>query len=413
MVMPTLLFLQNTLIHPDNVWALWAVIIAGTGLSIWMEQTFKWAARISGPVIAMVLAMVLSNSRVMPMDAPSYGFIGDYLIPLAIPLLLFRANIVKIARETGWMFVAFHISAVGTVIGAVAATLILHKQIAELPELAGIMTGSYTGGGVNFFAVKESFSTDETLTSPLVVADNFIMAAMFILLLFIAGSRFFLARFKHSHTPDDPAENQDKILAAEHWKPRPIALLDIAFALAFAFVIVALAFGMQSLIRQTVPDGILQTILSNTFVCVTLVSMVFATALHHWMQKIAGPEELGGYMLYVFLFSLGLPADLIEVVQNVPLLFVFCLMIAVTNLAVTLLGGWLLRIDIEELVLCINASLGGPPTAAAMAIAKGWDRLVLPSLLVGIYGYVIGTILGVAVGNMLMAMLGASGPGPV
>ena len=38
-----------------------------------------------------------------------------------------------------------------------------------------------------------------------------------------------------------------------------------------------------------------------------------------------------------------------------------------------------------------------------MAIAKGWPKLVLPSLLVGIWGYVIGTFLGVLVGEMLQS----------
>ena len=37
-----------------------------------------------------------------------------------------------------------------------------------------------------------------------------------------------------------------------------------------------------------------------------------------------------------------------------------------------------------------------------MAIAKGWPKLIVPALLVGIWGYVIGTFLGVMVGELLM-----------
>jgi uncharacterized membrane protein len=53
-------------------------------------------------------------------------------------------------------------------------------------------------------------------------------------------------------------------------------------------------------------------------------------------------------------------------------------------------------------VLAVNASLGGPPTAAAMAISLGWSKLVLPALLIGIWGYTIGTAVGLAVGELLM-----------
>jgi hypothetical protein len=30
---------MTPLIHPDNIWALWAVIAAGPGTAIWLEQT--------------------------------------------------------------------------------------------------------------------------------------------------------------------------------------------------------------------------------------------------------------------------------------------------------------------------------------------------------------------------------------
>jgi uncharacterized membrane protein len=82
---------------------------------------------------------------------------------------------------------------------------------------------------------------------------------------------------------------------------------------------------------------------------------------------------------------------------------------ALTNLAVTLGLGKLLKIDLEELLLCVNATLGGPPSAAAMALAKGWSNLIVPALLVGIWGYVIGTFLGVLMGESLRRLLSQAG----
>ncbi|MBF1339758.1 MAG: DUF819 family protein, partial [Megasphaera micronuciformis] len=48
-----------------------------------------------------------------------------------------------------------------------------------------------------------------------------------------------------------------------------------------------------------------------------------------------------------------------------------------------------------------NANIGGPTTAARMAISQGWYSLVGPCMLVGTFGYVIGTYLGIIVGSML------------
>ena len=52
----------------------------------------------------------------------------------------------------------------------------------------------------------------------------------------------------------------------------------------------------------------------------------------------------------------------------------------------------------------IIAAIGGPPTSAALAISNGWNALIVPGMLVGIYGYIIGNYFGVFVGNMLGGM---------
>ena len=145
----------------------------------------------------------------------------------------------------------------------------------------------------------------------------------------------------------------------------------------------------------------LRVLLTNKFVLLSAVSLLAATVFHRPMSRINGPEEIGGYLLYLFLFVIGLPADLVSVVRNVPLLFAFCAVMAVTNLAVTLGVGRLFRWNLEEMLLCVNATLGGPPTAAAMSIAAGWSNLVLPALLVGIWGYVMGTAAGILVADIL------------
>src|SRR5919106_1671002 len=96
-----------SLIQPADAWWLWAAMIIGVALCIYLEQNFKWAARTSGPVLALLIGMVLSNSRLPPPGAPAYDVVDDYLVPIAIPLLLFRANVMRIVRGSGSMFRAF------------------------------------------------------------------------------------------------------------------------------------------------------------------------------------------------------------------------------------------------------------------------------------------------------------------
>lgn len=395
---------MQTLVAPENLWPIIAVILAGAAACIYLEQNFRWAARVSGPVLAIVGAMLLSNTKVMPATSDAYDVVEDYLVPAAIPLLLFRANIIRILRESGSMFLCFNIATVGSVLGAFLAAFMFRGSFPRVPEVSGIMTASYVGGSVNFVAVRNHYGVAAELANPLVVADNFIMAAMFGVLFLIANSVFFRRHYPHPHSQaTDAAETQ--ALAATHWQPKAIALFDIAKALAIAFVITAVSVKLAAWLKQQHLPALLDALFANRYLLITIFTVALTTMFDRQFERVAGAEEIGMYFLYLFFFVIGLRADLMEVVRNMPVLFGFCTVIAVVNLVFTLGVGKLLRLKLEELLLASNGTLGGPPSAVAMAIAAGWSKLILPGLLSAIWGYVIGTFVGIAVAETLRRIL--------
>lgn len=52
---------RETLIAGDNTIGLLMVLCASAFLCIWLEQRYKWAVRISGAIIGLVLGLLLSN----------------------------------------------------------------------------------------------------------------------------------------------------------------------------------------------------------------------------------------------------------------------------------------------------------------------------------------------------------------
>ena len=193
----------GTLIAPDNHWALLAVLCASTFLAIWLEQKYRWAARISGAIITLVIAIALVNLRVIPSEAPVFDdFVWGYAVPLAIPLLLLQTNLRRMHREAGRFLAIFLIGAAGTVAGAILATLLLRGTVDGIPGAAAMMTGSYIGGGVNFTALAATFNVDATLNASTTVADNLNMAIYFLVLLSCAGSLWFRKRYGHPHIDD-------------------------------------------------------------------------------------------------------------------------------------------------------------------------------------------------------------------
>ncbi|QJE95768.1 DUF819 domain-containing protein [Luteolibacter luteus] len=394
------------LIPEDQTWALWALIVSGTAFSIWIEGRYRWAEKLSAPVIALLLAMLLSNTGIMPAkEIPAYDFIGAWLVPLALPLLLMQANLLKIAREAGRLMFAVLLASAGTIIGAFTAVAMFRDcGIPQIEQAAAIMTGSYIGGMVNFLAIQDSTGATGELTTGLVVADNLVMAGFFVLLLWMAGSKFFLKRYPHPHSSNDgsPVEEETE-------SPALLTVNGLGAALAFAFAVVAIAMGCGKLIAGFFPEDLkagsfphlIRMIATNKFVLITGFSLLAATLAPRALERLRGYDRIGIFLLFLFLFSIGLPADLRTVIFHTPVLFLFCLVMAVGNVLFTMVLGKLFKLDLEELLLAINATLGGPPTAAAMAVSRDWKSLVLPGLLAGLWGYIIGTPLGLMVFSIL------------
>ena len=72
---------------PNDHWALLAVLLGAAAFGIWAERT-RWGAKLSGAVIAIGTTFVLSNLGVIPSEAPIYGMVWKYLVPLSFACIL-------------------------------------------------------------------------------------------------------------------------------------------------------------------------------------------------------------------------------------------------------------------------------------------------------------------------------------
>jgi uncharacterized membrane protein len=230
--------LEKSLIAPDDLITLWGIIVIWAAASIFMEQRYKWAGKVSGAIIALVGAIFLSNTGIIPTESPVYDAIWDFIIPLAIPLLLFHVNFKKIWRESGRLLFIFLLSSIGTVAGTILSFFLLKDHIPYLDKIGAMMSGSYVGGGVNFAAMAAKFEAPGEMVSATVVADNLMMAVYFIVLMLIPGLTFFHKRYPHPHVLEvESGTNKDdsQTLAESFWKRKEISLKDIALSVGTAF----------------------------------------------------------------------------------------------------------------------------------------------------------------------------------
>ena len=250
------------------------------------------------------------------------------------------------------------------------------------------------------------------MLSAATVADNLLMALYFFVLVMIPGIGFFRKHYKHPHqdavesgTADNDAEGT---AAAAYWGRKEMSLKDIALAVAVAFVIVAVSGIVADFLAGVIPTSnpvlsMLNTLFGNMYLWIATISMICATAAPGFFGEIRGTNEMGTFLIYLFFFVIGVPASIPLIVRNSPLLLVFAAIVVIVNMLFSLVLGKIFKFDLEEILCASNANIGGPTTSAAMAVSKGWTKLVGPCLIVGTIGYVIGTYCGLIIGSLLGA----------
>ena len=405
---------STPLISPDNTWALMAITCGWAAFSIYAEQTWAWASKMSGAIVALLGALILTNVGIIPTNCVFFDdIVWGYVVPMAIPLLLLSCDIRKIGREAGKILVVFFFGAIGTTLGAVLGFKLLGNHVEGLAGVAAMMTGSYIGGTVNFAAMAGAFNVPGEVSSPAVVADNLLMTLYFFVLIAIPSIKFFRNKFTHPHIDEVDARGVDeaaKTQAAAFWGKKPISLCDIAINFAISVIVVWVSTEIAALISSAFPtnqgnivNDIIGGLFGNKYLILTTISMIIATAFAKPLEKLGGSQEIGTYLIYLFFFVIGAPASIKAIFLNAPLMLVFCAIMVIVNMLFCFVFGKIFKFDLEDCILASNACIGGPTTAAAMAISKGWIKLVGPIMLVGTLGYVIGTYFGTFIGNFLGA----------
>ena len=397
---------METLIQADDHLALWTFVLVAATSAIFIEQRYKWASKVPGAVIALLIAITASNLKIIPTDAPTYDAVWGYIVPLAIPLLLFKTNLQSLVKESWKLLLLFLTSSMATMIGTVLAFLALRHYIPDLDKISGMISASYSGGGVNYAAMSAKLEPSESINAATIVADNMMMAFYFLILIGLAGIPLIRRIWGSPHTDEiekDPEMQNSRTLSEAYWKPNLISLKDIAICLASSLLIVLISFKLSALLKAVLgtSDNIIGDLVINLitdkYLLLTTITFIVASVFKNSFEKLNGSQELGTYCIYLFFVVIGIPASISLIVTKAPLLFVFVFIIAMVNLAITMSIGKLFKFNIEEVVMACNANIGGPTTAAALAISKGWTKLVGPILVIGTVGYVVGNYIGTIV----------------
>ncbi len=377
---------------PLGLATMFAVVAA---LAFWLDYRFEALGKLGASMMAIIFGAVLSNAGLVPVASPVYDVVVGPVTSVSIAWLLLSVNLRDLVKAGPRMTGAFALAVAGTVIGAFVAALIFGHYFPENTwRIAGALTGTYSGGSVNFVSVGREVGLSGPLFAGLNAADAVVtglwLGASLVLPLWLA--RFYKATRQESPAPatapdpqHDPAERSQH---HPYFVREGLSAVGIANLFAAGLILVL----VSEWLHQMYPG-----------IPAILILTTLALALGHspLYRDAPGAMQLGSVGLHFFFVLIGILSRFSEIAAVGVEVFYFTLTVVAVH-AVWVLGlGKLIRLDIGTLLVASQAAVGGPSSALAVAVAREWRHLVLPGVVMGLFGYAVGTYLGLGVAAVL------------
>ncbi|KAF8044043.1 hypothetical protein BT93_A2124 [Corymbia citriodora subsp. variegata] len=261
--------IRQPLISADDQWGMWTALFATGAFGLWSEKT-KIGSMVSAALVSTLIGLTASNVGIIPCEAPAYSTVLEFLLPLTIPLLLFRADLRRVFRSTGKLLLAFLLGLVATVVGTVVAFLLVPMRSLgqDSWKIAAALMGSYIGGSVNYVAISEALSISPSVVAAGVAADNVICAVYFLIL-------FALASKVPPETSKSPSDVSVSLKLDSGGK---IPILQTATAVATAFAICKIGTYITKL--SGIQGGGLPIITALVVILATILPAQFGSLAH-------------------------------------------------------------------------------------------------------------------------------------
>lgn len=353
--------------------------------------------------------------------------VAEICMALAIPLLLFSINVPASLKLAGNTVKVMLMACVSVCIASMITALLFEQRIDTVWDAAGMMVGSYTGGGQNIGAVKAAINADETLfidilTYDIVISSLFLLSAMTVLKPIC--SRFLpafkasqdglslpmhrsssldldafsdLAVFSHqaslyddfAHMADDSAQAFIRLLKRNN-------LLQLMSALMVAAACVGVSVGLSLLMPNEMQSAM-------TIICLTTLgaALSFVPAV----RRLTSSYRLGMFLIVIFCFTSGSLADSNVAAHLNPDLFYFIALTLVLSVTLHALACKLFKIDVDTFIVTATAAIMSVPFIPMVTSSIRNKVLFFPGIAAAVIGYIIGNYLGIMMTYLLKMML--------
>ncbi|MDD2278703.1 MAG: DUF819 family protein [Bacteroidales bacterium] len=355
---------------------------------------FKFINKLGAVFIAYLLGLIVGNIGILPEGSAKVQDLATMLtIPLAIPLLLFSANIKewkKLAKST---FLSLFIGVFSvTIIVVIGFFLFRGKGMPEAWKISGMLVGVYTGGTPNLAALKIMLNIDADTYVLTHTYDMAISVAYLAFLMTIGQKVFhlFLRPFpiKKDDNVDKDYDGKDpyqEILTRKKFIP-------ILWATLISVIIFGIAGGLSLLVSENQQMVVVILAITTLSIIASLVPKI---------NTIDKTFEAGMYLILIFSLVVASMADISRFAGLTPGLFGYITFAVFGSLLVHVLLSKAFKIDADTMMITSTALICSPPFVPVIAAAIGNKKVIVSGLTIGIIGYAIGNYLGYILAEVL------------
>lgn len=348
----------------------------------------------AGEVTALLEAGRITDSQVLAYHIYKLrDLLMSITILLAIPLILFSANVRQWGQMAGKVLAALLTGIISVVLMVVIGFFIFRGfGMSDLWKVSGMLIGVYTGGTPNLASLKMMLNVDAN-TYILTHTYDLIIGAAYLSFLMSVGQRLFNKVLPAYPYKQDDVRIRDLDGKDPFWGifRRPV-FVPLLKAYAMAIGIFGISIGLSTLVPE-----------SLTMVIVILVITTLGILVSLWpaINKIDKTFESGMYLILIFSLVVASMADVRSFAGITPGLFGYITWAVFGSLAMQVVFARFFKIDSDTVIIASTALVCSPPFVPVVAGALKNKEIIVPGITMGVIGYVVGNYLGFIVANVL------------
>ncbi|MEK6660110.1 MAG: DUF819 family protein, partial [Campylobacterota bacterium] len=340
-------------------------------------------------VLIYIFSMVLASLGIFEQNEAIdtvYENAKKYLLPAMLFLMLLQVDIRDFFKLGKSLLIAYSLAIFSIVFGFIAVSWAFSFD-ADMAGAFGALSGSWTGGMANMVAVGTALGVSQEAFGYALIVDSVNYTLWMMFLLFLTPFAHYFNSFTASHEQMAKLEAIGCVSAVGEKRYWLLIFLSTLVSVSVNF----LAYSGFEILNYTTTTVILATVLG--------ILGSFTK-----LKTINGSSSMGSAMLYMLIALIGSKA-LFENFSEVGVYVIAGFCILVIHALIMVAGAKVFKLDLFSIAVASLSNIGGVASASILAATYN-KALVGVGVLMAVMGFIIGTFVGLMVGNILIWMAG-------